>query len=81
MNCALSSVRFYQFFSRLLTPFYQSNHAWTGPLRDLSFRAMYQLPLFSVRKWPSPFQDLKTGAFGQMNYADIARRPRSIQTN
>ena len=75
----LSSVRFYQFFSRLLTPFYQSNHAWTGPLRDLSFRAMYQLPFFR-KEMAITISGLKTGAFGQMNYADIARRP-IIQTN
>lgn len=75
----LSSVRFYQFFSRLLTPFYQSNHTWTGPLRDLSFRAMYQLPFFR-KEMAITISGLKTGAFGQMNYADIARRP-IIQTN
>lgn len=70
----LSSVRFYQFFSRLLTPFYQSHHRWTAPLRDYSFRAMYQLSFFR-REMAITISGLKTGAFGQMNYADIARKP------
>ncbi|MGN0935972.1 FAD-dependent oxidoreductase [Acinetobacter amyesii] len=70
----LPSVRFYQFFSRLLTPFYQSHHRWTAPLRDISFRAMYQLPFFR-KEMAITISGLKTGAFGQMNYADIARKP------
>ena len=68
-----SSIRFYQFFSRLLTPFYQSHHAWTAPLRDFSFRAMYQLPFFR-KEMAITISGLKTGAFGQMNYAEIARK-------
>ncbi len=69
----LPSVRFYQFFSRLLTPFYQSHHRWTAPLRDISFRAMYQLPFFR-KEMAITISGLKTGACGQMNYADIARK-------
>lgn len=71
----LSSVRFYQFFSRLLTPLYQSHHAWAGPLRDLSFGAMYQLPFFR-KEMALTISGLKTGPLSCMRYAEIAHNTR-----
>lgn len=67
-----ASIGFYQFFSRLLTPLYQSNHVWTGPLRDLSFSLMYQLPYFK-KEMAITISGLKSGMFSTMNYHDIAK--------
>lgn len=40
----LSSIRFYQWLSRTLTPFYQSNRRDLGWLRDVGFTWMYRIP-------------------------------------
>lgn len=67
-----SSTQFYQFLSRLLTPLYQSDHWWTGGLRDLSFGWMYQIPYFR-KEMALTVSGLKSGMLTQMQYADIAR--------
>lgn len=67
-----SSTQFYQFLSRLLTPFYQSNHWWAGGLRDLTFAWMYQIPYFR-KEMALTVSGLKLSIFHQMNYADIAQ--------
>ena len=66
-----SSTQFYQFLSRLLTPLYQSDHWWTGGLRDLSFAWMYQIPYFR-KEMALTVSGLKSGMFSQMQYEDIA---------
>ena len=68
----LSSTNFYQFFSRLLTPLYQSHASWTGPLRDLSFSMMYQFPYFR-KEMAITISGLKSGLFSNMKYQDIAQ--------
>lgn len=40
----LSSIRFYQWLSRTLTPFYQSHRRDLGWLRDAGFSWMYRIP-------------------------------------
>ena len=67
-----SSTLFYQFLSRLLTPLYQSNHGWTGRLRDLSFSWMYQIP-YLRKEMAITVSGLKSGVFSHMNYQDIAQ--------
>ena len=68
----LSSTNFYQFFSRLLTPLYQSHSIWTGPFRDLSFSIMYQFPYFK-KEMATTISGLKSGLFTQMQYEDIVQ--------
>lgn len=67
-----SSTQFYQFLSRLLTPLYQSNHGWTGVLRDLSFNWMYRIPYFR-KEMAITISGLKSGMLSQINYQDIAQ--------
>lgn len=74
-----SSTQFYQFLSRLLTPLYQSDHWWTGGLRDLSFSWMYQIPYFR-KEMAITVSGLKSGMFSQMKYEDIVS-PRSISSS
>lgn len=74
-----SSTQFYQFLSRLLTPLYQSDHWWTGGLRDLSFSWMYQIPYFR-KEMAMTVSGLKSGMFSQMKYEDIVS-PRSISNS
>jgi 2-polyprenyl-6-methoxyphenol hydroxylase-like FAD-dependent oxidoreductase len=38
-------LRFYQFATRWLTPFFQSDHHWLGSLRDSVMSVMCKLPL------------------------------------
>ncbi len=68
-----SSTQFYQFLSRLLTPLYQSHHAWAGPLRDLWFGFMYKIPYFR-KEMAITISGLKTGMFTQLDYEKIARK-------
>ncbi|MBP2604906.1 FAD-dependent oxidoreductase [Acinetobacter calcoaceticus] len=67
-----SSTQFYQFLSRLLTPLYQSDHWWTGGLRDLIFPWMYQIPYFR-KEMAITVSGLKTGLFQQLDYQKIAQ--------
>jgi 2-polyprenyl-6-methoxyphenol hydroxylase-like FAD-dependent oxidoreductase len=67
-----SSIRFYQLFSRLLTPMYQSHSKTLGPIRDLSFSLMYQFPYFR-KEMAITISGLKTGMLSTMNYDDIAK--------
>lgn len=67
-----SSTVFYQLFSRLLTPLYQSQHLWAGPLRNLSFSLMYQFPYFK-KEMAITISGLKSGLLGTINYQDIAQ--------
>ncbi|NHB56740.1 FAD-dependent monooxygenase [Acinetobacter sp. 194] len=66
-----SSTNFYQFLSRLLTPLYQSERWWTGPLRDFSFGWMYRIPYFR-KEMALTVSGLKSGMFTNMQYQDIA---------
>lgn len=66
------SIRFYQFFSRLLTPLYQSHSKIAGPIRDLSFLSMYQIPYFR-KEMAITISGLKSNMLQTMNYADIAK--------
>lgn len=79
-----SSTQFYQFLSRLLTPLYQSDHWWTGGLRDLTFPWMYQIPYFR-KEMAITISGLKTGMFQHMSYQEIATYPHNqnvlIQNN
>ena len=67
-----SSIQFYQFLSRLLTPLYQSDHWWAGGLRDLVFPWMYQIPYF-CKEMAITISGLKTGMFEQMSYQQVAQ--------
>ena len=67
-----SSTTFYQFLSRLLTPFYQSDLWWTGGVRDLSFPWMYRVP-YLRKEMALTVSGLKSGMFSQMIYEDIAK--------
>lgn len=71
-----SSTNFYQFLSRLITPLYQSEHWWTGGLRDLSFNWMYRIPYFR-KEMALTISGLKSGMLSQMKYADIAKNSES----
>ena len=67
-----SSSHFYQFFSRLLTPLYQSHALWTGPFRDFTFSMMYQIPFFR-KEMAITISGLKSGMFSTMQYEKIAQ--------
>lgn len=67
-----SSIRFYQFFSRLLTPLYQSQSKLAGPFRDLSFSMMYQFPYFR-KEMAITISGLKSNILNTMRYEDIAK--------
>lgn len=66
-----SSIRFYQFLSRLLTPLYQSDHWWAGGIRDLTFPWLYQIPYFR-KEMAITISGLKTGLFQQLDYQQVA---------
>ena len=67
-----SSTTFYQFLSRLLTPFYQSDLWWTGGVRDVSCPWMYGVP-YLRKEMALTVSGLKSGMFSQMSYEDIAK--------
>lgn len=71
-----SSIRFYQSFSRLLTPLYQSSHCWAGPLRDASFKAMYQIPYFRTQMAVT-IAGFKQGPFKTARFEGIATNRRT----
>ena len=75
-----SSTQFYQFLSRLLTPLYQSDHCWTGGLRNLIFAWMYQFPYFR-KEMAITVSGLKSGMFSQMHYHEIARSTLAMKKN
>ena len=55
-------VRFYQWASRLMTPFFQSDRALLGLARDLTFERMRRLP-YLRREMVRTLAGLKTGVF------------------
>lgn len=67
----LPSVRFYQFMSRGLTPFYQSHSRSLGLLRDLGFPWMYLLPWLR-REMAKTVSGIKAGPFAEIDLATIA---------
>ena len=54
---------FYQFATRWLTPFFQSDHAWLGALRDVGMGAMSKLAFFE-REMVRAMAGAKLGVFG-----------------
>lgn len=60
------SIRFYQYMSRLLTPFYQSHSKTLGKLRDTSFSLMHQLPWLR-KQMALTVSGVKTGLFSEMD--------------
>jgi 2-polyprenyl-6-methoxyphenol hydroxylase-like FAD-dependent oxidoreductase len=70
----LPSVRFYQFMSRGLTPFYQSHSRLLGLLRDISFPWMYRLPWLR-REMARTVSGVKAGPFRETSLATIAANP------
>lgn len=68
-----SSTQFYQLFSRLLTPMYQSSLRWSGPVRDLSFLWMNQIPYFKTQM-ALTISGLKTNMFSHMDVQQIGTR-------
>ena len=75
-----SSIRFYQFFSRLLTPLFQSHSRWTGAFRDISFNAMYQIPYFR-KEMAITISGLKANMLQGMDYAQIAKPSINVKTD
>lgn len=67
-----SSINMYQLMSRLLTPLYQSDLWWAGSLRNIMFSWMNQIPYFQ-KQMAFTVSGLKTSAFGQMSYDEIAK--------
>lgn len=70
----LPSVRFYQFMSRALTPFYQSHSRTLGLLRNLAFPWMYRLPWLR-REMAKTVSGIKAGPFAEIPLATIAALP------
>lgn len=67
----LPSVRFYQFMSRSLTPFYQSHSKTLGLARDLAFPWMYLLPWLR-REMAKTVSGVKAGPFRELDLDAIA---------
>ncbi|MCD6060694.1 MAG: FAD-dependent monooxygenase [Moraxellaceae bacterium] len=68
----LPSVRFYQFMSRALTPFYQSHSRALGLLRDLAFPWMYRMPWLR-REMARTVSGIKAGPFAELSLEAIAQ--------
>lgn len=68
----LSSIRFYQWLSRALTPFYQSHDARLGWLRDTSFTWMYRVPWLR-KQMARTIAGIKLNPLQEMSLADIAQ--------
>jgi 2-polyprenyl-6-methoxyphenol hydroxylase-like FAD-dependent oxidoreductase len=66
-------VRFYQFASRLMTPFFQSDSRCLAGLRDLFFHPMRRVPWLH-REMLRTLAGLKTGLFGAADAAEIVNR-------
>jgi salicylate hydroxylase len=62
-------VRFYQFASRWLTPFFQSESRAAGTVRDLTFGPASRLP-FVRRQMLATLAGIKTGPFNQLDPGD-----------
>lgn len=62
-------VRFYQFASRWLTPFFQSESSAAAAMRDLTFGPASRLP-FARRHMLATLAGIKTGPFSQLDPGD-----------
>jgi 2-polyprenyl-6-methoxyphenol hydroxylase-like FAD-dependent oxidoreductase len=62
-------VRFYQFASRWLTPFFQSESRSAAAVRDLTFGPTSRLP-FARRHMLATLAGIKTGPFSQLDPGD-----------
>ena len=62
-------VRFYQFASRWLTPFFQSESSVAAAMRDLTFGPASRLP-FARRHMLATLAGIKTGPFSQLDPGD-----------
>ncbi|NJO24341.1 MAG: hypothetical protein HC868_17265, partial [Sphingomonadales bacterium] len=60
---------FYQFASRWLTPFFQSESSAAAVLRDLTFGPANRLP-FARRHMLATLAGVKTGPFSQLDPGD-----------
>jgi 2-polyprenyl-6-methoxyphenol hydroxylase-like FAD-dependent oxidoreductase len=63
---------FYQLATRWLTPFFQSDHTWLGPLRDLGMGLMTKLPLFN-RIMARSMAGVMTGLVSAMDLETLLR--------
>jgi 2-polyprenyl-6-methoxyphenol hydroxylase-like FAD-dependent oxidoreductase len=63
-------VRFYQFASRWLTPFFQSESRTAAAIRDLMFGPACRLP-FVRRHMLATLAGIKTGPFSQLDPGDL----------
>ncbi len=74
-------VRFYQWASRWLTPFFQSDSRISAGLRDLSFGSMGRVPYLS-NEMLATLAGIKTGLFTRMDpgqwHADYALQSGSV---
>lgn len=68
-----SSIYFYQWLSRQLTPLYQSDRQWAGWLRDVGFTWMYRVP-YLRREMAMTISGLKTGLWQGLSVEQVARR-------
>jgi 2-polyprenyl-6-methoxyphenol hydroxylase-like FAD-dependent oxidoreductase len=66
-------VRFYQYASWMMTPFFQSDSRTLAWLRDLVFHPMKRMPWLH-REMVRTLAGLKTGPFGAMDAAAIVNR-------
>ena len=64
---------FYQMATRWLTPFFQSDHAWLGQLRDVGMAAMTKIPFFE-REMIRAMAGLKLGIVGPGLSVNPSRR-------
>lgn len=68
----LSSIRFYQWLSRALTPFYQSDSQRLGWLRDAGFSWMYRMPWLR-RQMARTIAGIKLNPLREMSLSEIAQ--------
>lgn len=68
----MSSIHFYQWLSRALTPFYQSDSQRLGWLRDMAFTWMYRMPWLR-KQMARTISGIKLNALQEMSLAEIAQ--------
>ncbi len=66
---------FYQVATRWLTPFFQSDHSWLGPLRDMTMPLLGKIPQTNRMMTASMLGVVAGFDFGTLPVDDAVRRP------
>lgn len=70
-------LAYYQVTTRWLTPFFQSDHAWLGPLRDLTMPLLCKVPLAATMMTLSMLGVASGFGLSRLPVDDAVRAPRT----